>query len=163
MKREWIIALILLLGTIGLYGSLSLMEDPAAVTFPRVVIIIMGILSLALLLQSALTAGQKSERRVLQSDRVNDKKDADPANPFPWWTLCGCFLVILVYFAVMERLGFYISGFLFFIAATFTLGRQDLTIRKGGMQVGIAFIFMAVLYILFNKLLAVQTPKGLFF
>jgi len=31
------------------------------------------------------------------------------------------------------------------------------------MQVGIAFIFMAVLYILFNKLLAVQTPKGLFF
>ena len=163
MKREWIIALILLIGTIGLYGSLSLMEDPAAATFPRVVIIIMGILSLALLLQSALTAGQKSERRVLQSDRVNAKKDADRANLFPWWTLCGCFLIIAVYFTVMEWLGFYVSGLLFFIAATFTLGRKDLTIRKGGMQVGIAFIFMTVLYILFSKLLAVQTPKGLLF
>ena len=73
------------------------------------------------------------------------------------------FILIMIYFAVMEWLGFYFSAFLFFVAATFVLGRKDLTLRKGGVRVGIAFIFTAVLFVLFNKLLVVQTPKGMFF
>jgi hypothetical protein len=31
------------------------------------------------------------------------------------------------------------------------------------VRIGIAFIFTAILYVLFNKLLVVQTPKGLLF
>jgi len=69
----------------------------------------------------------------------------------------------LVYFVVMEKLGFYVSAFLFFIILTFVLGRKDLTLRQGAVQIGIAFIFTAVLFLLFNKLLVVQTPKGLLF
>jgi hypothetical protein len=63
----------------------------------------------------------------------------------------------------MEKLGFYVSAFLFFIVLTFILGRKNLTLQKGAVQVGIAFIFTAVLFLLFNKLLVVQTPKGLLF
>ena len=63
----------------------------------------------------------------------------------------------------MERLGFYVSAFLFFIILTFILGRKDLTLHKGALQIGIAFIFTAILFVLFNKLLVVQTPKGLLF
>ncbi|MGD9067217.1 MAG: hypothetical protein PVI42_24025, partial [Desulfobacterales bacterium] len=60
-------------------------------------------------------------------------------------------------------LGFYVSAFLFFVAVTLLLGRKDLSVRKGGMRVGIALIFTTILFVLFNQLLVVQTPKGLLF
>jgi uncharacterized membrane protein YecN with MAPEG domain len=165
LRKELIISLVLLAGTIGLYCSLSLMEDPRAATFPRVVIVIMGVLSVALLLQSAIVR-QKKERKVLQDTNVSDeveKDDAVSGNRFPFARVFLCFVLIMIYFAVMEWLGFYLSAFVFFIAVTFVLGRKDLTLRKGGVRVGIAFIFTVVLFVLFNKILVVQTPKGMFF
>jgi len=165
LRRELIISLVLLAGTIGLYCSLSLMEDPRAATFPRVVIVIMGVLSVALLLQSAIVR-QKTNRPALQKATVKNKGEKDDAtanNQFPLAQVFLCFILIIIYFAVMEWLGFYFSAFLFFVAATFVLGRKELTLRIGGVRIGIAFIFTAVLFVLFNKLLVVQTPKGLFF
>ena len=166
MKRGLIISLILLAVSIALYASLTLLEEPAAASFPRVVILIMGFLGLVLLIQTIIIK-QKGERPVLQSDRVaygeKTKKRSDVDEGFPWATLIGCFFLIVVYFSVMEKLGFYVSAFLFFIIVTFVLGRKDLTLRKAVMRIGIAFIFTAILFVLFNKLLLVQTPKGLFF
>ena len=162
MKRDFIISLVLLVLTIALYLSLSLMEDPRAAIFPKFVIIIMGALLVALLLQSVISR-QKIDKPALQSDHVNEKKNPVPRNSFPIGTLLGCFCLIVLYFFVMEQLGFYVSAFLFFIAITFLLGRKELTMRKGGIRVGVAFIFTAVLFFLFNKLLVVQTPKGVFF
>jgi divalent metal cation (Fe/Co/Zn/Cd) transporter len=162
LRKELIISLVLLALTIALYLSLSLMEDPRAATFPRFVIIIMGVLSVALFFQSVISK-QKVDKPALQSDRVNEKKDSASGKSFPIGTLLGCFVLIVVYFFVMEQVGFYVSAFLFFTAATFLLGRKDLTVRKGGTRIGVAFIFTAVLFFLFNKLLLVQTPKGMFF
>jgi hypothetical protein len=166
VKKDFIISLILLAGSIALYASLSLMEELAAASFPRVVIIIMGFLGLILLLQTVFIR-QRSERPVLQSDRVtnqgNASKNSTAVKKLPFGTVVGCFLLMVVYLVVMEKLGFYVSAFLFFIAATFSLGRKDLTLRKGVVRIGVAFFFTAVLFILFNKLLLVQTPKGLLF
>ena len=166
MKKDLVVSLILLVGSIALYVSLSLMEDPAAASFPRVVIVIMGCLGLALCIQSII-AKQRHERAVLQSEHVagaeKESKYLDSAKRFPFGKLIVCFIMIVVYFVVMERLGFYVSAFLFFIVLTFILGRKDLTLHKGALQIGIAFIFTAILFVLFNKLLVVQTPKGLFF
>ena len=141
------------------------MEDPRAATFPRVVIIMMGVLSVALLLQSAIVR-QKKNRSALQNTSVKNKGEKDDAaakNQRLLTRVFLCFILIIIYFAVMEWLGFYFSAFLFFVAATFVLGRKELTLRKGGVRIGIAFIFTAVLFVLFNKLLVVQTPKGIFF
>ena len=141
------------------------MEDPRAATFPRVVILVMGVLSVALLLQSAIVR-QKMNRPALQKTSVEnngEKDDSATNNHFPLARVFLCFILIIIYFAVMEWLGFYFSAFLFFVAATFVLGRKELTLRKGGVRVGIAFIFTAILFVLFNKLLVVQTPKGIFF
>ena len=166
MKKDFMIALILLAGSIALYASLSLMEEPAAASFPRVVIIIMGFLGLMLLIQTVIIK-QRSERPVLQSDRVANQekapKDSGAVNKFPFGTVVGCFFLIVVYLVVMEKLGFYLSAFLFFVAATFILGRKDLTLNKSIVRIGIAFIFTSVLFVLFNMLLVVQTPKGLLF
>ena len=165
MRRELIISLVLLAGTIGLYCSLSLMEDPRAATFPRVIILVMGVLSMALLVQSVMFK-QKKERPPLQGTSVSenrDQVDAASGKRFPLGPVFLCFALIVIYFAVMEWFGFYFSAFLFFVVATFVLGKEELTLRKGGVRVGIAFIFTAVLFVLFNKLLFVQTPKGIFF
>ena len=166
MKKDLIISLILLAISMALYASLTLMEEPAAASFPRVVILIMGFLGLVLLIQTIIIK-QRGQRPVLQSDRIaygeKPKKSWDVEIGFPWATLIGCFFLIMVYFSVMEELGFYVSAFLFFIIVTFVLGRKDLTLRKGVMRIGIACIFTAILFVLFNKLLVVQTPKGLFF
>ena len=117
MKKDLVVSLILLAASIALYASLSLMEDPAAASFPRVVIVIMGCLGLVLLIKSLLIEN-KGERPVLQNDRVvnrqNPKNGIGSAKGFPFGRLIGLFLLILVYFAVMETLGFYISAFLFF-------------------------------------------------
>ena len=162
MRKELIISLVLLAGTISLYLSLSLMEDPRAATFPKVIILIMGGLSMTLLLQSVMT-GPKKERPALQCDRVRAEKASTSKISFPYGTLVGCFILIVIYLAVMEWLGFYVSAFIFFVAVTFLLGRKDLSVRKGGMRIGIGLIFTTILFVLFNKLLVVQTPKGLFF
>jgi hypothetical protein len=126
----------------------------------------MGCLGLALCVQSML-ARQRRERAVLQSEPVADAgkepKYLDPVKRFPFGKLIVCFIMIVIYFAVMERLGFYVSAFLFFISLAFILGRKDLNLRKGALQIGIAFIFTAILFVLFNKILEVQTPKGLLF
>ena len=166
MKKDLIVSLILLAGSMALYASLSLMEEPAAASFPRVVIVIMGCLGLALSIQ-AILAKQRRERAIRQSNHVADSekepKEFDTAKRLPFGSLVVCFILIVVYFVVMEKLGFYVSAFLFFIILTFILGRKDLTLHKGVVQIGIAFIFTAVLFVLFNKILVVQTPKGLLF
>lgn len=162
MRKELITSLVLLAGTISLYLSLSLMEDPRAATFPKIIILIMGVLSMSLLLQSVIT-GPKKEKPGLQSDRVSAEKASTSKTSFPYGPLVGCFILIVIYFAIMEWLGFYVSAFLFFVAVTLLLGRKDLSVRKGGMRVAIAFVFTTILFVLFNKFLVVQTPKGLFF
>ena len=42
MKKDLVVSLVLLAGVACLYMSLSLMEEPRAAAFPRVVILIMG-------------------------------------------------------------------------------------------------------------------------
>ncbi|MBW2101190.1 MAG: tripartite tricarboxylate transporter TctB family protein [Deltaproteobacteria bacterium] len=149
MRKDIVVSSVLLAGVIALYLSLSLMDDPRAVIFPRVIILVMGVLSLLLLAQSVLVRGKGAE--------------GEAGDGFPFGRFSGCFVLILAYFFFMERLGFYVSAFLFFVVVTLVLGSRGLTIRKGAGRVAAGAAFTAVLYVLFNRLLAVQTPKGILF
>ena len=111
-ERDMFVSLVVLCGAAVLYWSLSLMDDPRAATFPRVIIVIMGGLSVVLLLQSALF-GRKTDKPALQSSSVEDKQ-TNSKSSFPWGTLIACFVMIVIYFAAMERLGFYLSDSCFF-------------------------------------------------
>jgi hypothetical protein len=100
---------------------------------------------------------------LLQTLIVGGKGASATGKPFPFRKFSICFILIIIYFAVMEWIGFYVSSFLFFIAATFILGIKDLTPKRGAVRIGTALVFMVVLFFLFNKLLAVQTPRGILF
>ncbi len=145
MKKDLIVSLVFLAGVISLYLSLGLMEDPRAANFPKVIIIIMGILSALILLQSIFLI------------KPTNSKGAG----FPFGRFLITFFLIIIYFFLMEGIGFYLSAFLFFTAVTCILGSKDLTLRTGTFRVVMAFAFTGILFLLFNVLLAVQTPKGL--
>lgn len=144
MKKDIIVSLFLLAGVIVLYLSLGLMDDPRAVIFPRVIIVIMGILSALLLVQSV----------------VLKKTTTSKGAGFPFGRFLICFFLIVLYFVFMESLGFYLSAFLFFVAITFILGNKDLTLRNAFLRAVVGVVFTGILFLLFNILLAVQTPKG---
>lgn len=147
IHSDAMVALVCLIGSIFLYSTLGLIEDEAAANFPRVVIIIMGVLSALLLIQSL----------ILKSGK---KKKGDK---YPVGRFILLFALIVVYLYVMESMGFYLSAFLFFIAVTFTLGRADLTSKTALMRVLTSAIFTGVLYLLFQIILEVQTPRGFLF
>jgi putative tricarboxylic transport membrane protein len=146
--KDLLVSSLVLAGTLGLYISLQWAEEPRAVIFPKVVLMIMAILSALLLVQSLLI--KKSAAQAKQ-------------RPFSFRRALLCFLMIVVYLFIMESIGFYLSSFLFFVGVTFILGRGDMGTRKALTRVGVSVIFIAVLFVLFNKLLLVQTPKGFLF
>lgn len=148
MIKDLVVSLVVLAGTIIVYVSLRWMEEPQSVVFPRVILTIMAILTVLLIIQTLL---------------LKKKPGSGKGKPYPFGRAFVCFALIVVYLMVMESLGFYFSSFLFFVVVTFILGRSDLTLRKGAIRVGVSMVFMAVLFVLFNKLLMVQTPRGLLF
>jgi putative tricarboxylic transport membrane protein len=147
MRREIILSSIILAAVIAIYASLSLFEEPGAAIFPRVIIITMAILSGILLMRSIILG--KAGITATMEFRVR-----------PFLT---CFVLIIIYIFFLERIGFYVSSFLFFLAVTFILGAIRVDLRKTVYRVTSSAVFMGVLYLLFNTLLKVQTPKGILF
>ena len=147
MKKEIIVAVICLVGSVILYSILGHIEEERAANFPKVIIIIMGILSALLLAQSVL---------------IGKTQKTDNREHYPWARFFLLFVIIVVYLAVMETIGFYLSAFLFFVGICLTLGRADLTVRRAAFWVGSSALFTAVLFVLFKVLLEVQTPRGVF-
>ena len=147
MKRDVIVSLVCLAAAISIYFTLGWIEGDRARQFPGVVLIITGILSVLLFIQTLMTKGVQSSA----------------GKPFPWGRFLSLLALILVYFYFMESIGFYVSAFLFFIAVTLIFGRVGLTIAKAASRVGLSFAFTGVLYLLFRIILKVQTPSGVLF
>lgn len=148
MIKDILVSSLILVATLSLYLSLQWADEPRAVIFPKVVLVIMAVLSALLLIQNLLL--KKSAARVKQK-------------PFPFQRALLCFFMIVVYLSLMESVGFYLSSFLFFVVVTFTLGTGGMDTRKALARIGVSALFVVVLFVLFNKLLLVQTPKGILF
>jgi hypothetical protein len=147
MNKETVVALVCLVGSLGLYLSLGTISEETARIFPRVVIVVMIVLSALLLLQGFLVKGQGQKK----------------GKPFPWGRFFLLLGIIIGYFVFMQSVGFYVSAFLFFVVVSFLLGRSDLTPAKGASRIFQSVAFTGVLFVLFKVLLKVQTPTGLLF
>jgi hypothetical protein len=147
MNKDVIVALVCLFGSLALYLSLGTISEETARIFPRVVIVVMIILSALLLLQGLWVKGQGQKK----------------GKAFPWGRFFLLLGIIIGYFVFMQTLGFYVSAFLFFVIVSFLLGRSGLTPAKGASRILQSAVFTGVLFVLFKVLLKVQTPTGLFF
>lgn len=146
MKKDVMVSIICIATSIFLYYTLGWIDDERARSFPRVVIIIMGILSFMLLLQTMAV-----------------KKTKEKGKPLPWKRFLIMFVLVLVYLYFMETIGFYTSAFLFIVVVTLLFGQSGFSPVRILSRTVISAVFTGVIFVLFNVLLKVQTPTGLFF
>lgn len=160
IHRDTIVALVVLAGTAALFTAISRMQDDAVI-FIRVVVWAIGVLGLLLLVQSLLFQRRSGARRVMQGSDPKEKVSESKKPAIAWKPVALIFIGIIIYFWIMEWLGFYVSAFLYFVTMVFLLDWKGLTPKTGFVRVFSAFVFIAVIYVLFNKILLVQTPRGL--
>lgn len=132
------VAALVMLGSIGL-------ED--AKLFPKYICYIM-------LAFATINAFQ-----VLKSWRAAKAARGECA-PFPLRRVALALGMMLLYILSMESVGFYLAGFLFFFATMLVLDPIRPTPVLVGRKAFYALCFMAVLYLLFNTMLGVMTPSG---
>ena len=150
MIREICIVGVMLVVAAGAY-LLSVQADmPRAYIFPKTVITVMVVMALIQLTESIIMA------KKIRAGMANQNAVA-----FPWKNVTMAFVCAVVYFASMESVGFYFSGFLFFLITTTLLQKEKITFKSSAMRAATGGVFMAVLFLLFHVILAVQTPKGL--
>lgn len=124
-------------------------EPAGAFLFPRIIATVM----LALAVWNFI-------RAVTGISKVGDGVSLDLAK-----TIAPGILIILVYiFFLAKFLGFYVSSFATFVAIFAVYDPASHTDVKSWVKRAlIALIFMGIIYVLFNILLKVQTPRGMFF
>lgn len=144
MNRDAIVGLVCLVLSAVLYATLGHIEEPRAAAFPRTIIIAMGVLSAMMLLQHLLFPKPKAKQA-----------------PFPLLRVSGLFVIILIYLALLEVVGFYLASFLFFMSVVCIMGWKRLTVKQALTWVLGSAVFTVVLFVLFKVLLEVQTPRGL--
>ncbi len=145
MLRELAIVAFMFVLSIAAWSLTTGVDMPEAYQFPRTVIAVMFIMAAIQMIQTLVVRG----RGKTHGDR------------FPFADVAKALVCMLVYFAIMERVGFYTAGFLFFVIATSILQAEPVSVRTLARRSGIAGAFMAALFVLFNMILAVQTPSGI--
>lgn len=83
------------------------------------------------------------------------------AVPFPMIRVGMALALMTVYVFCMETVGFYLSGFLFFLATLLILDPDRPTPASAGRKALYALSFMAVVYFLFSVMLGVMIPGGI--
>lgn len=136
----------ILLGGVLYWAALG-SEVPKAYFFPQMLALAMVLLGASLLITD-FRAGAKA-----------------PAAPIaiPWATLWPGMLVLALYMAFAQQVGFYLSSWLAFVAIAIvyaTPARRAATIKR---SLPIAIVFLGVLYLVFWTLLRVQLPHGFAF
>lgn len=148
MKREVIVAVVCLVASAIIYSTAGSIEEERAATFPSVIIVGIMVLSGLLIAQSIF----------IRKPEVDTEKQK-----YPWPRFILLLCMIVIYLAVAEPLGFYLSAFIFFVTVCFILGWTDLTVGRGAVWVVGSAAFTGVLFLLFKVLLEVQTPRGILF
>ncbi len=149
-RYDIIVSLIITIGSLTVYKFALNVKDPLSAIFPSATLIIMAGLSLILLLQ------------VLISLR-STKKFYTSGIDISLSKVSLLFIYTVVYFYSLNLIGFYLSSFLFYAVFPFLFSRAKDTILKDiPVKLIISCIFMGILYFLFNLILKVQTPTGVF-
>lgn len=131
----------------GLVYASFMVDEPRAYLFPQVI-------ALAMFALAAIGLGSCA---LLGSSVVHDSFGLAEMKKI----LTGfVFIILYVWFA--DSVGFYLSGVLIFLALVLAYDQRVNSLRQAALRGVYAIGFMAVIYVLFNQLLSVQAPRGIF-
>ena len=120
--------------------------DAEVYLFPRIAAVIISILAASLLIKVFMN---RDTEEVMTSSLIN------------WKTLWPSLVIGIIYLICLEVVGFYVSSFVAFFAIVALYGKRHMFDPKRGLfKLGVATIFMIVLFLLFWNLLHVRTPTG---
>lgn len=123
--------------------------DADTYLFPRIIAVALALLS-AILLISNLGTGKQT---VVENSAAINFRDIWPG-----------LLIGLVFFLLLETLGFYMSSFLAFLSILLLYGkRKAMDIEAMTLKIIVSLAFMIILFLLFWSGLHVRTPTGWFF
>lgn len=146
MAARLIAAACILLGALLYWAALG-SDTPKAYIFPQALALAMAALGVAMLVTELRSAGK-----------------AEPAvRAIPWARLWPGMLVLVVYMALAERIGFYVSAWLAFVSIAILYAPAVDRLATAKRSVPISIAFLAVLYLVFWTLLRVQLPSGFAF
>jgi Tripartite tricarboxylate transporter TctB family len=130
-----------------LYWAALGSETPRAYFFPQMLALAMGAMGAAMLVMDFRSSGKRQAA----------------GSPTQWYKIWPGMVVLVVFMAIAERVGFYVSSWLAFtsIGVLYAPARDRLATAK--RCVPIAIVFLAVLYLVFWMLLRVQLPHGFAF
>lgn len=151
MRKE-ITGTVAMLAFIGWFWWMGKNVDmPESTIFPRAVMVCMLVMCGLQLVQGILMG-----RRGMKSAKSLAEKPA-------YRKVAIIVACIVAYLLSMERIGFYVSSFVFYIGTVLILQKRAITPKvllvRGGMAAG----FVASLYILFTVILSSQLPSGILF
>ena len=90
-------------------------------------------------------------------ERISRSRIGNRAGKILWPSL----VIGIVYLICLEIVGFYVSSFVAFFAIVALYGKRHMLDPKRGLfKLGVATLFMIVLFLLFWNLLHVRTPTG---
>ncbi len=144
--KENITALIAVLIAVFTLATSFIGTDAEVYLFPRIAAVIIAVLAGFLLLQAYLN---RDTADIMTSSLIN------------WKSLWPALVVGFIYLIALEVVGFYVSSFVAFFAIVTLYGKRHMLDPKRGLfKLGVATIFMIVLFLLFWNLLHVRTPTG---
>ncbi len=144
--KENITAVIAVIIAIFTMSTSFIGTDAEVYLFPRIAAVIISILAASLLLRVLLN---RDTEVVMTTSLIN------------WKTLWPSLVIGIIYLICLEVVGFYVSSFVAFFAIVALYGRRHFLDPKRGMfKLGVATLFMIVLFLLFWNLLHVRTPTG---
>ena len=145
-------AIIILLLCAGLWLQTKNFSHYSAL-FPRVVILILALLSLFLLVMSF------AKKEVVKDDK---KMVFDPAEITIRYfniVISLSFMVLWVFF--IPILGFYLASIIFFSIMSIYLDKKNRKILKVLEKIGIIFLLVTSFYLFFTKFLFIPFPEGI--
>ena len=147
-------------GTASIWTSSGAGEryTTTAATWPRIVLVILGGLSLLLLIRNLLRKGSDQAREETTSGAfVCEVKTEEE---YPKDIKRGAIFSILVigYLSFMELFGFAIDTLLFGLACVYFMGRKEITPWKGYL---LSLAISGTVIVIFYRVLYLPLPRGL--
>ena len=127
--------------------------SPYSALFPRVVIIILALLSLILLILSF------SKQKVVKDDKEVVFDPAEITIRYFNIVISLSFMVLWVFF--IPILGFYLASIIFFSFMSIYLDTRNRTFLKIMEKIGIIFLLVTSFYLFFTRFLYIPFPEGI--
>ncbi|RKX83965.1 MAG: hypothetical protein DRP57_06850 [Spirochaetes bacterium] len=127
--------------------------SPYSALFPRVVIIILALLSLTLLILSF------SKQKVIKDDKEVVFDPAEITIKYFNIVISLSFMVLWVFF--IPILGFYLTSIIFFSFMSIYLDTRNRTFLKIMEKIGIILLLVTAFYLFFTRFLYIPFPEGI--